>query len=128
MDYVLDTNILIDLRDNLPGTRARVAALSGEIAMSIMTRIELENGVHRDPADVPRRRALLEAILRTVAVMEFDRSAVETYGSIVAAVGYSRRKVVDRMIAAQVLTSGATLVTRNPRDFTDIPGLKLEIW
>ena len=42
--------------------------------------------------------------------------------------GYSRRKLLDRMIAAQALIHRATLVTRNPDDFRDIPGLRLEVW
>jgi tRNA(fMet)-specific endonuclease VapC len=42
--------------------------------------------------------------------------------------GYSRRKVLDRMIAAQALVDEATLVTRNGDDFRDIPGLTLLEW
>ena len=42
-----------------------------------------------------------------------------------ASAGYSRRKLLDRMIAAQALVHRATLVTFNPDDFSDIPGLSL---
>ena len=42
--------------------------------------------------------------------------------------GYSRRKLLDRMIAAQALVHRATLVTLNEDDFRDIPGLHLESW
>ena len=42
--------------------------------------------------------------------------------------GFSRRKVLDRMIAAQAITYGATLVTRNGDDFRDILGLRLLEW
>jgi hypothetical protein len=38
-------------------------------------------------------------------------------------IGYSRRKLFDRMIAAQALVHRATLVTFNPDDFSDVPGL-----
>ena len=45
-----------------------------------------------------------------------------------AVAGYSRRKVLDRMIAAQALVHRATLITRNPDDFRDVPGLELLAW
>jgi tRNA(fMet)-specific endonuclease VapC len=47
---------------------------------------------------------------------------------IVANAGYSRRKLLDRMIAAQALVHRATLITFNVDDFSDVPGLKLRAW
>jgi predicted nucleic acid-binding protein len=47
---------------------------------------------------------------------------------IVEAAGYSRRKLLDRMIAAQALVHRATLVTQNPNDFQDVPGPGLLAW
>jgi hypothetical protein len=40
----------------------------------------------------------------------------------------SRRKLLDRMIAAQALVHRATLVTLNASDFRDVPGLELLSW
>jgi tRNA(fMet)-specific endonuclease VapC len=60
--------------------------------------------------------------------VSFDNAAAEAYGSIVASAGYSRRKLLDRMIAAQALVHRATLVTRNPEDFSDVPGLARPVW
>ena len=56
---------------------------------------------------------------------EFGKAEAVAYGQIVAQIGYSRRKVIDRMIAAQAIVIGATLVTLNPDDFSDIPDLNL---
>jgi predicted nucleic acid-binding protein len=53
---------------------------------------------------------------------------VAAYGRIVAAAGHSRRKVVDRMIAATALANGLTLITLNGADFPDLPGLDLVAW
>ena len=39
-----------------------------------------------------------------------------------------RRKLLDRMIAAQALVHRATLVTFNPDDFSDVPGLSSLVW
>ena len=37
-------------------------------------------------------------------------------------------EVADRMIAAQALVHRATLVTFNPDDFSDVPGLSALVW
>ena len=59
--FLLDTNVLIGLRDGDPEMTARVAALDGAILMSIISRVELEGGVHRDPSQAGLRRPRLDA-------------------------------------------------------------------
>jgi predicted nucleic acid-binding protein len=39
-----------------------------------------------------------------------------------------RSRILDRMIAAQAISTGITLITMNGDDFRDIPGLNLEVW
>ena len=50
------------------------------------------------------------------------------YGAIFRSAGDSRRKLLDRMIAAQALVHRANLVTFNQDDFADVPGLSLLVW
>ena len=100
-----------------------MAALEGAVLISVVTRVELEGGVYREPAQAPIRRARLDAMLSAIPALAFDDLAAKTYGAIVASAGYSRRKLLDRMIAAQALVHRATLVTFNPDDFSDVPGL-----
>jgi tRNA(fMet)-specific endonuclease VapC len=126
--FLLDTNILIHLRDGDPTITGRVAQLEGAILMSIISRVELEGGVHRDPAQAGLRRPRLDAILQALPVLPFDAAAADAYRVIVEAAGYSRRKLLDRMIAAQALVHRATLVTGNPDHFRDVPGLALLAW
>ena len=128
MAFLIDTNVAIHLRDGDAAIAARVGALQGAVLMSIITRVELEGGVHREPAHAPIRRARLDVLLRAIPTLAFDDLAAATYGSIVAAAGYSRRKLLDRMIAAQALVHRAELVTMNPDDFSDVPGLTLRAW
>ena len=128
MSYLIDTNVAIGLRDRDIAMIARVASLGSDVMLSIVSRVELEGGVHREPALSAIRRVRLDLMLASLPVLAFDDRAAETYGSIVQAAGYSRRKVLDRMIAAQALVKGATLVTLNAADFSDIPGLKLLAW
>lgn len=97
-------------------------------ALSIVSRVELEVGVYRDKAQTAARRLRLDALLSVVPVLAFDEASADAYRRIVEAIGYSRRKLLDRMIAAQALVHRATLVTLNGEDFRDVPGLKLEEW
>lgn len=128
MAYLLDTNVAIHLRDGDPRISAEVGALDDAILLSIVTRVELEGGVHRDAADAPARRARLDTLLRAIPVLAFDDAAADAYAAIVASAGYSRRKLLDRMIAAHALVHRATLVTMNADDFRDIVGLELLAW
>lgn len=126
--HLLDTNILIELRDGDPAIVSRVSQLSGAVMMSIISRVELEGGVFRDPANSGPRRARLDVILQTLPVLDFDEASADAYRRIVEVAGYSRRKLLDRMIAAQALVHRASLVTRNAVDFQDVPGLELLGW
>jgi tRNA(fMet)-specific endonuclease VapC len=126
--YVLDTDVAIHLRDGDPEITKKVGALEGAVLISIITRVELEGGVYREPDHAQVRRARLDAILSAVPTIWFDDAAAEAYGAIVASAGYPRRKLLDRMIAAQALVHRASLVTMNADDFADIPGLSLVVW
>ena len=128
MAYLLDTNVVIDLRDGEETVVRNVRALTQRPFISIVTRVELEGGLHRDARDVEARRARLMVILEGLSALPFDADAADVYGRILAATGYSRRKVLDRMIAAQALLHRLALVTRNPDDFADVPGLDLLAW
>ncbi len=126
---VLDTSAMIPLRDGVFSIESRVAALGEEqVAISAISRMELESGVYRDPAYSNLRRALLDKLLASMTVLAFDDRAAQIYGQIVRQCGYSRRKVLDRMIGAQAVAASARLATLNPADFADIPGLKIEAW
>lgn len=128
MAYLLDTHVAIHLRDGDPVITEKVATLDDAVVLSIVTRVELEGGVYRDPIDAPARRARLDVILNAIPSLAFDDAAAEAYAAIVAHAGYSRRKLLDRMIAAHALVHRATLVTMNPDDFADVPGLMLRTW
>jgi len=126
--FLLDTNVAIDLRDGVEVVLAKVEALGGAIFLSIVSRVELEGGVVRDPAQAALRGSRLNALLAGLAVLPFDDACADAYRDIIEAAGYSRRKLLDRMIAAQALVHRAILVTRNGDDFRDVPGLALLEW
>ncbi len=128
MAHVLDTNVAIHLRDGDAAVLERVASLEGAVLISVVTRVELEGGVYREPVHAAVRRARLDVVLASIPTLAFDSATADAYSRIVAHAGYSRRKLLDRMIAAHALVHRATLVTLNADDFTDVPGLKLLEW
>lgn len=66
------------------------------------------------------------AALRGGTFLPYTDQAAQLIGSWRAA--RVRVKVMDMRIAAIAMAAGATLVTRNARDFTLIPGLRLDVW
>jgi predicted nucleic acid-binding protein len=126
--YLLDTNVLIRLRDGDAEVVAKIGALEGPVLMSVVSRVELDGGVYRDPVWIDVRRARLAAVLSSIPALSFDEPEADAYRAIVEAAGYSRRKLLDRMVAAQALAHHATLVTQNGADFRDVPGLQLLEW
>ena len=126
MAVMLDTSVAIPLRDGDLSVRARLRALSEPVILPSLTLAELEAGARGADADVRRDR--LAVLIETLEVIPFQAEEARAYGDIVRALGFSRSKVLDRMIAAQAIVAGATLATLNPADFHDIPGLSLLEW
>ncbi len=126
--HLLDTNLVIHLRDGDEAAGARVASLTQPLVISILTRIELEGGIPRRASDLAARRARLDVILATLPTLPFDDACASRYRDIMEATDFSRPRIIDRMIAAQALLHDATVVTMNADDFKDVPGLKLLAW
>lgn len=124
----IDTDVAIAFRDGHADTQRRVVELGEAPVISIMTRVELENGVNREPAGVNLRRRLLDRLLETLEVQMFTPADILAYGAIVYDYSYDRRLTLDRLIAAQAISRDARLITRNGRDFRKIEALKLEVW
>ena len=123
---LLDTSVAIAIWDGDPAMRLRQLPVAP--VLSIFTRIELEGGVHANAALAGLRRQRLDAILRALTVLSFDTSVVDAYGRIVASLGFSRRTIMDRLIAATAIVHDLTLITTNADDFAHIPDLRLEVW
>ncbi len=127
MLVLLDTSVAVELLDGAERTLGRVAKVDGQF-LSVVSRVELEAGVYRDGLFDPGRRARLDSFVEQVTELDFTGREVAAYASIIAAKGFSRRLVVDRMIAATAISNNLPLATLNPRDFREIPGLKVEDW
>ncbi|MFM9977949.1 MAG: PIN domain-containing protein [Sphingomonadaceae bacterium] len=129
MSLLIDTNIAIHVRDGDAAVLARYSALASPPAISVVTLVELAGGLLTGKVEERRRRALLlEALLESWAIVDFNGKMAEVYQTVVASTGFSRPRVLDRMIAATAIATGMPLATINTRDFLAIPGLQIEDW
>ena len=94
----------------------------------MLTAAELEGGVYRDPPLTQTRRAALDALDGKLDILFFGDAELFAYRTILQARGFSRPRILDRLIAATALANGLALATRNPSDFRDIPDLAIEAW
>ena len=128
MRFLLDTNILIHAHDGVASVNAELVAHDGELATSALCLAELRRAVVRDPLLAAAREQKLSLLLSHIDCLSFDLAAVRAYGGIIEQCGFVRGRDFDRMIAGHAISIGATLVTDNGADFSDIPGLAVENW
>jgi tRNA(fMet)-specific endonuclease VapC len=128
--YLLDTNtVSFALLGRAPKVSDRLLATpKAEVAISIITAMELRFGLAKNPA--AQLRGAVEAFLDTMPVLPLDRSAEAFYGEIRAALERAGRAIgpLDTIIAAQARSLGATLVTNNVREFRRVHGLDCTDW
>ena len=128
MSFLIDTNVVIHLRDGDQHVSRKMADLAALPVIAMITRIELENGLYRDPELADVLKPNLAAILHRIQVVDFGELEFAAYRAILEQVGFSKRKVLDRMIAVTALAHDLTMITMNGKDFRDVPGLKLVEW
>lgn len=116
------------LRDGDRRAQERLFARPGYSLISVISRVELEGGVYSNAADAPARRRRLDDMLEGMEVLPFGSAEADAYRHIVEACGFSRSRILDRMIGATALVARLELATLNPRDFRDIPELRVEDW
>ena len=100
-----------------------------EIAVSAITKSELMYGVEVSPRRQKDQDSMNE-FLQYVDVLDYPADAALHYAQIRAHLKASGLMIGnnDMLIAAHARCLGLTLVTNNTREFTRVPGLKIENW
>lgn len=127
MRVLIDTSVAIALREGEAEVLNQMAPFS-QALLSIVSVVELEGGVPAAGEGSAIRREILDEIYDTLTILPFEIAEARAYRAIITATGFSRRLIVDRMIAATALANNLPLATLNTRDFRDVPGLKVEAW
>ena len=128
MAFLIDTNIAIHAIDGLRSVLDKLKQHNGVVILSALSLVELQLGIYKSQEGSSFRLVRLKGILQSIPVLPFDQAAAESYGQIIAQIGWVRSRDFDRMIGAHALVTSSILVTANTADFSDIPGLTIEDW
>ena len=131
MSYLLDTNVLSELRRKTPNPAVSAwfaTRPATSLYLSVLTLGELRKGID-GVKDEARRLALSDWLQTEMSVffmgrvLSIDEQVADRWGQLVAA---ARRPLpaVDSLLAATALVHGLSMVTRNAKDFE---GLGLEV-
>ena len=131
MGLILDTSVLIAAeRARLDLPRFFAAHAEEPFALAAMTASELLHGVERaEPGHRRRERgAFVEAALAQLELVDFDLPIARRHASLWAELERLGRRIGphDLQIAATALHLNYGLVTLNPAEFRQVPGLRLE--
>lgn len=123
--FLLDTNVLAELRTNKPQASPAVRAWASRqpmhrLYLSAVTLMELEIGVRRMERKDPAQGAHLRAwVQQTVLQFEERILPITAHTAVICARLHvpNPRPLGDSLIAATALEHGFTVVTRNGADF-----------
>jgi tRNA(fMet)-specific endonuclease VapC len=138
--FLLDTDTATLAFYNHPGVVARVAAATDPVLVPVVTRLEILRGrieavlKAASSAELLRAQdglARTEAFLAGFRLVEIDAAAGEHFDRLRAdkkLKGLKKLGRGDLLNACISLANDAMLVTRNTKDFANVPRLKLENW
>jgi len=128
--FLLDTDTCIyAIKQDASVLRRLLSESRADIAVSVITEGELRTGAAKSSnADKTRRR--VENFLRPLGILEFTSEDAASYAQIRSRLERAGTPIgpLDTLIAAQAVLRKLTLVTNNQREFSRIPGVRVENW
>lgn len=127
MSYLLDTNVLSELRRKAPNDGVVdwiVQRPASTLYLSVLTIGELRKGVE-GLTDTGRRASLLDWLETELPaffngrILSIDVQVADRWGRMAAAAGHPV-PAIDSLIGATAAHHGLSLVTRNVRDYANL--------
>ncbi|MBV8829737.1 MAG: PIN domain-containing protein [Acidobacteriaceae bacterium] len=129
MKYLLDTNVLSDFARGEQAVMARIRQEAPmQLAVSVITEMEVEYGLARNPGLAPRVREAMRVLLASLSVLPFEREDARVAAQLRAnrTIQGTPIGAYDLLLAACALRRGLKIVTHNAREFLRVGGLALE--
>ena len=131
MRYMLDTNVCIHIMKHKPESVLQTFRQHpiGDVCVSSITYAELCYGVSKG-ARREQNQLALSVFLSGLQILPFDASAALQFGRLRTSLETAGLPigVMDMLIAAHALSLDLTVVTNNTREFSRVPGLRVEDW
>lgn len=128
--YLLDTNVLSDLIPHPNGAVAKGISAVGEdaICTSVVVAAELRFGARKSGSQTLTDR--IDLILSALEILPLEPPADRHYAAIRDHLARQGTPIGpnDLFIAAHALASDLAIVTAHVREFSRVPGLKVENW
>jgi tRNA(fMet)-specific endonuclease VapC len=127
--FMLDTDISSYIIKRRPATLVEKFQMHGDMLnVSVVTAAELRFGAEK--AARPKLTDLVEAYLDRLAILDWTNDVTRHYARIRSALERSGKPIgnMDLLIASHAVSLGMTVVTNNLKHFSNVPGLKVEVW
>ena len=128
--YLLDTNTLIYFFKQQGFVAAHLQQVqASQIVLPSVVLFEIEYGVLRSTKPEVQQRGM-DAALAAYRVMPLDAKSAKFAARVKYALEVAGTPIGhgDQLIAGIALANDLTLITRNTREFSRVPGLRLENW
>jgi predicted nucleic acid-binding protein len=129
MRYLIDTGWIVDYLYGNEDAQQLLASLEPDgVAISIITFLEIYEGIHlsRDPKHA---EAIFRLLLQGLKVLPVTRTVAKRTAQVRSQLRRNRAQVthraLDLIIAGTAQAYHLELVTRNTKDYNDVPDLML---
>ncbi len=125
---ICDTTFLVDLMRDVPAASRKAQDLvekKSALCVTAITVFEIQRGMHRS-TDMQRKN--LERVLDGLGLLVLDRASASRAAQIDLRLREKGLEIEaeDCMIAGIALERGESILTRNVKHFSRIPGIRVE--
>ncbi|GHU03398.1 twitching motility protein PilT [Betaproteobacteria bacterium] len=131
MKYLLDTCTVSDFIKGEPGVLDAIKRTPpDQIAISVVTRMEIDYGLLLNPQRAKKLTPLLDAFLSSIITLPFEDADAKAAATVRAAQRQIGQPIgpYDCQIAGCGLARGLVVVTANEAEFRRVIGLCVENW